>query len=175
MRILKQAGIASVILCVAWALWIHGRDVKTCTSSSGTYTVGKNTPCGKGKLIDLMYSIQLVVNNEMVKTTSFGKRILSKWDGTINELVDIGNAPAVTTDKQSIRVCLQGDPPLNALIFVVLHELAHIGSASYGHTDEFWHVFSRLLNVAESLHIYDDHDPSERVCGREIGKRPGKI
>ena len=43
-------------------------------------------------------------------------------------------------------------------MFVAVHELAHIASASIGHTDEFWTNFKFLLEEAEKLNIYKPID-----------------
>jgi len=90
----------------------------------------------------------------------------------IHELVDGGNAPAVTHDKTTIRICLDDNPSINALMFVVLHELAHVGCHTVGHTDEFWDGFASLLEAARRIGVYNVHDPMERVCGTEIGPGP---
>ena len=43
----------------------------------------------------------------------------------------------------------------NILIFVALHEMSHIGTASIGHTKEFWNHFAWLLEKAETIKIYN--------------------
>lgn len=44
---------------------------------------------------------------------------------------------------------------LNTLMFVSIHELAHIASKNYGHKDEFWFNFRALLQEATALGLYD--------------------
>ena len=48
----------------------------------------------------------------------------------------------------------------NLLIFVGLHELAHIMSESIDHTDEFWNNFKFLLRNASEMNMYDPVDYS---------------
>lgn len=43
---------------------------------------------------------------------------------------------------------------LNLLMYVSLHELAHVGCESVGHNDEFQKNFNFLLDVAEKMGIY---------------------
>lgn len=63
----------------------------------------------------------------------------------------------------------------NTLMFVAIHELAHVATESIGHTDEFWQNFRFLLQEAEELNIYHPVDyaktPKE-YCGMEITDNP---
>jgi hypothetical protein len=63
----------------------------------------------------------------------------------------------------------------NILIFVALHEMSHIGTASIGHTKEFWNHFAWLLERAEAIKIYEYQDfaahPVE-YCGVHITDSP---
>lgn len=63
----------------------------------------------------------------------------------------------------------------NILIFVALHEMSHIGTASIGHTKEFWNHFAWLLERAEAIKIYEYQNfaahPVE-YCGVHITDSP---
>ena len=64
---------------------------------------------------------------------------------------------------------------INTLTYVALHELAHIMTKSIGHTDEFWSNYKFLLEVAESINIYDPVDYKKtpvRYCGMNISDNP---
>jgi len=65
--------------------------------------------------------------------------------------------------------------PINILMFVTLHEVAHIGTESIGHTDEFWNTFKFILKESIDLGIYKHHDfekdPKE-YCGTTITDSP---
>ena len=43
----------------------------------------------------------------------------------------------------------------NTILFVIIHELAHVMSLSVGHTEEFWSNMKFLLEQAESINLYD--------------------
>lgn len=64
---------------------------------------------------------------------------------------------------------------LNTLTYVAIHELAHIGTKSIGHTPEFWKNFKFLLNVAKEINVYNPIDyknnPKE-YCGMDITDNP---
>ena len=63
----------------------------------------------------------------------------------------------------------------NTLLFVAIHELAHISSVSVGHNDEFWDNFKWLLVNAKEGGIHQPHDfkknPKE-YCGMQVTDNP---
>ncbi len=64
---------------------------------------------------------------------------------------------------------------LNLLMFVALHELAHIMTKSVGHTEEFWDNFKWILIQAVKIKIYKPHDfqkKPEEYCGTQITDSP---
>ena len=63
----------------------------------------------------------------------------------------------------------------NTIIFVALHEMAHIMTLSIGHTDEFWNNFKFLLKEGTIIGIYKcvDYDKEPiKYCGIEITQNP---
>lgn len=84
---------------------------------------------------------------------------------------------------QEIAMCLRdGDDvrfePINKLMFVLLHEISHVGaeSSSEGkHNQEFWDIFSFIYQTAIRLGIYEYEDYNKRpqqYCGVGISKTP---
>jgi len=63
----------------------------------------------------------------------------------------------------------------NVIIFVMIHELAHIMTESIGHTKEFWDNMKFLLEEANKLNIYTPIDYSINnmdYCGMIIKSTP---
>lgn len=63
----------------------------------------------------------------------------------------------------------------NTLMFVALHELAHVISVTIGHNDEFWTNFKFLLEEAIEIGIYKKQDfknNPEKYCGTDITESP---
>lgn len=63
----------------------------------------------------------------------------------------------------------------NTALFVILHELAHIMSYSYGHNEEFNQNFSYITHLASYLGIYIPEDFStspKTYCGTSINTTP---
>lgn len=64
---------------------------------------------------------------------------------------------------------------VNTIMFVALHELAHVATVSTGHTDEFWNNFTWLLQEAINIGIYKEHDYKTKpvkYCGIKITDSP---
>ena len=69
-----------------------------------------------------------------------------------------------TINKKKIYLCLR-DPvsheyyPQNMLMYVAIHELAHVLCNEIGHTARFQEIFHELLSQAHEIGIYDPHQP----------------
>ncbi len=115
---------------------------------------------------------------------AFVAQLLQNFDCTADQFSE-STPEAVhtsyTVDKQKVFMCLRqrnekeelvGE---NVLVFVALHEMAHTGTASIGHTPEFWNNFAWLLKQAEAIKIYKYADfaahPVE-YCGVHITDSP---
>ena len=63
----------------------------------------------------------------------------------------------------------------NTLMFVAIHEMAHITTLSIGHNKEFWDNFKYLLVKAEECKVYQPVDYSKErtdYCGMTISDNP---
>jgi len=66
----------------------------------------------------------------------------------------------------------------NIILFVSIHELAHIMTPETGHTPLFWDNMKYLLEKASSMGIYHPQDYSKNpvtYCGMEINSTPMDI
>jgi predicted metal-dependent hydrolase len=86
---------------------------------------------------------------------------------------------AYTTEKRSIALCLRrikGDvtSPLvdsNTLMYVLVHEMAHLGIDHQGHVPEFWDAFKEIARVAVAIGVlqYVDYSKkNEQYCAMPI-------
>jgi hypothetical protein len=80
-----------------------------------------------------------------------------------------------------IVVCLRDKAPPyklveeNTVMFVVLHEMAHLMTTSIGHTPEFWANFRRILHDAVGVGIYQPVNYARTpvdYCGMKITDSP---
>ena len=104
-------------------------------------------------------------------------RIAAQWDGDISE----ARLPGHTDAKRRIAICVRHPrtgqvQDLNDSMFVVLHELAHVGTPDHGHTPLFWENFRKLLDLAVGANVYT-HIPYDETptcfCGTLITHNPG--
>ena len=64
---------------------------------------------------------------------------------------------------------------LNLIIFVAIHEIAHVMTDEVGHTKQFWNNMRYLLEEGEKIGIYTAEDYSKNpkmYCGLEINSSP---
>lgn len=81
-----------------------------------------------------------------------------------------------TINKKELVFCVRSKETgqihnMNLLMYVVLHELAHIACPEYGHTDLFKKIFKYLLNQAEQINIYEPINfnlEHQEYCGMNI-------
>lgn len=105
-----------------------------------------------------------------------------KWTGNLeplNSRKDIMEkiklyvgSKSYTINKSRIYLCLKDENGKyyddNSLMFVLLHELAHVICKSIGHTDEFQKIFNELLSEASNVGIYNPNIPMvKKYCGHD--------
>lgn len=80
---------------------------------------------------------------------------------------------------QKIAICLRNLDntfmKMNTILFVTIHELAHVMTVSTGHTREFWANMKFILEQAEKAGIYQPVNYNkypEYYCGMEINSTP---
>jgi hypothetical protein len=89
--------------------------------------------------------------------------------------IDIREASSsYTEDKSIIYLCLRNEQgqyyPVNTLIYVALHEIAHLlNRENFGHTAAFYKEFDKLLCQATEKGVYDPSIPhTSWYCGVDI-------
>jgi len=113
------------------------------------------------------------------------KRLNQKFDpNNIVETEQSSNYTSYSINKgEKMVLCLRSRDGQNRLVkqnilmFVALHELAHICTLSVGHTDEFWNNFEFLLEEAIKYGYYEDVDfnnDNYDYCGIKITDSPLK-
>lgn len=97
----------------------------------------------------------------------------------IKEGIDNPNYTSYSVNKgEQIVLCLRSHNKLmdlNTMLFVVLHELAHICTLSIGHTTEFWDNFKWILEESINIGIYKKQDfklKNVDYCGMKITDSP---
>lgn len=123
--------------------------------------------------------------NNMYEPMSARKKIVKRAVEGYNPEVIFENPPggkdtSYTIDKgEKLMMCLRGKSGLihdpHTIMFVALHELAHIGNENWGHESDFWEVFKFILKEARESGIHTPVDYSKRpirYCGLDINHNP---
>ena len=81
----------------------------------------------------------------------------------INNVILLRGEKSYTINKKKIHLCLKDEKGdyyhQNMLVFVLLHEFAHVRCDEIGHTDKFHHIFKGLLDTASHHGIYNPNQP----------------
>lgn len=112
------------------------------------------------------------------------KRLVENFNPTtIKETLPTSEYTAYSENKgEKIAFCLNKQKhdnenliDSNTLMFVAIHEVAHLMTAAIGHGEEFWSNFKFLLENAVELKIYTPIDykkEPENYCGMDITDNP---
>ena len=97
----------------------------------------------------------------------------------LKEGVDTPGYTSYSINKgEQIVLCLRSNDKLvdlNTMLFVVLHEFAHLSTESIGHTEEFWDNFKWILEEAINIGVYKKQDfklNNVEYCGMTITDSP---
>lgn len=134
------------------------------------------------KLAFINIQIEKLLNSIKYSKNEKFKRLCKKYEPEcLGEHIKINNKIAYSVNKgEEIRICLKDeDGELldddNLLMFVVIHELAHVMSLEEGHTDTFWNNMNMLLIQAEKINIYkpENYYKNPKIyCGKKVDKTP---
>lgn len=175
----------SAVLVALWGLYLAWPKSMLRVYSQLTgkeYTV-KNTH-GAKDVADRLATLELALRKFLHAAEKYApgdhrlRNIRTRWNGTLAEILDDKDV-AYSMGKDAIHLCVRrADGTLeneNTSIYVLIHELAHVATNSYGHKQEFWANMRFLLELAEAtkMYTYEDFDSLEvSYCGRPLSANP---
>ena len=90
--------------------------------------------------------------------------VLSHIDSAAKNITISKANKSYTVNKKDVFLCLKDKDGeyynKNMLVYVAVHELAHVLCPSVGHTEEFWQINDKLLNKATELGYYNPSIPA---------------
>ena len=134
------------------------------------------------KKLDMLieYLIQKYPNDEKIKRMK--KRFLNTVLREANPDGDPTQTSYTINKGDTMVICLRSDNnkvvDINTLTYVAIHELAHIYSSSYNHSDEFWENMAYLINEANDAGIYKKtnyHMNPVHYCGIVISSNIPRV
>jgi hypothetical protein len=182
-----------ILLVVFYATinWLR-KDVTYVKSNvDGQYYLVRNTPDrqeGADKIARIKQKCDLLIKHIQENEGKYDDRfslMVSRYinKGTeFSEKDKLSNYTSYTENKgDKLVFCIRQKNDneeiidMNTIMFVTIHEMAHIMTKDFGHHDEFWINFKDLLKVAVKLDIYhpEDYSTSPReYCGMQITSNP---
>jgi hypothetical protein len=146
----------------------------------------------KQQAADLLANVRLKLKNFIATLESSYpdkpqvKRLLQRFKASPERLLestpDAEHTSYSVNKGEKVHLCLRqrqgADESLvneNIMVFVALHEMAHVTTDSVGHEPEFWNNFGWLLKEAEKTGTYQYTDFKAhpvRYCGTKITDAP---
>ena len=151
-----------------------------------TYLVRNNTD--KQQAADLLgtivKNIDILVN--YTKNKGIFNRLSQKYNpDNISESLSNSKYTSYSVNKgEKIVLCIRHKDKdesfvdLNTIMFVVIHELAHLESKTIGHNKEFWDNMTELLKIGIKLGVYKYVDYKQspiKYCGINVTATPLKL
>ena len=91
------------------------------------------------------------------------REILKHVFPDINNVILLKGKRSYTINKKRVHICLTDENgkyyDKNMLIYVTLHELAHVRCNEVGHTEKFHSIFGDILTIAIKNNIYNPGIP----------------
>jgi len=110
------------------------------------------------------------------------KRLVQKYNPEkISESIPNTKYTSYSVNKgEKIVFCIRSKKTdklvdLNTMMFVAIHELAHVMTVSVGHTEEFWNNMKYLLKKGIKIGVYKEVDYKTNpkpYCGTKITDSP---
>jgi len=132
---------------------------------------------------DKMKKLVIYVNEKYPEKDNVNRLVKKFNPKKIVETLPTSEYTAYSENKgQKIAFCLNKKKENNnnlidenTLMFVALHEMAHVASKSIGHNTEFWDNFKFLISEAIEAQLYKPIDYSkenQEYCGMNITSSP---
>ena len=192
MEIGSEGLVILVLILICFYLVYHYNNEKGLTKvvsnvDNEEYTVQIKDDCKEAADLIAKIKKRLIILLEHLKKTygNSDKRVSLLESNfrpdAIKEGVQTPGYTSYSVNKgEQIILCLRNKDSLvdiNTMMFVVLHEFAHLATESIGHTTEFWDNFRWILEESINIGIYTKQEfekKSVEYCGMDITSSPLK-
>ena len=190
---MKETILIIMFLSIVFVfIFIHSSEVSFQESFNGEQYLVRNLD-DKDKAADLLYTIKTRLkklidykNKDCLKNKTerskfinqYNKTILNKFNYIIfRESTDNSKFTSYSINKgEEIVFCLRSIPDnklhnINELMYVAIHEIAHVGCPEIGHTSLFKKINLELLKYAIDCGVYSYKNYNalpEQYCGIQL-------
>jgi hypothetical protein len=180
--------MSGIIVYLFWDTYFMGDLESVKSGIDGKQYMVRGLP-DKQQAADLLAQIRgnlMKLQEHLNKLSPDDKRtqqINRNFNGdNMRESIEKSNTTSYSINKgEKIIFCLRSRDveeklaDINTMMFVAIHEFAHIGTKSIGHTPEFWENFKWILQEAINIGIYKEVDYKSKpqdYCGMKITGSP---
>ena len=165
-------------------LYKNGEVVSIKSKVDGRNYIVRKLPDAMGaanKLAEINSKVQRLIHSLDGSKEGTDKLVKNYNPDTLSETGIGAKYTSYSVNKgEKISICIRqtSDNSFidnNTILFVVIHELAHVMTKSVGHTPEFWDNMKYLLEEGEKIGIYKPINykkSPKRYCGMEINSTP---
>lgn len=190
---MKETILIIMFLSIVFVfIFIHSSEVSFQESFSGEQYLVRNLD-DKDKAADLLFTIKTrlkklidYINSDCLKNETertkfinqYNRSILNKFNYIIfRESTDNSKFTSYSINKgEEIVFCLRSIPDnklhnINELMYVAIHEIAHVGCPEIGHTSLFKKINLELLKYAIDCGVYSYKNYNalpEQYCGIQL-------
>lgn len=126
------------------------------------------------------HGIDPVLRNRLINLIKTYKSEHLKENFPITKFKGIKPDSSYTLNKKKLSICLRDEDTkkfhnINDIMFVCIHELAHIVNPTFGHPKSFWVYMKFLLHEASLIGIYHPEDyykNNKKYCNTELKANP---
>lgn len=169
--------IVALLLFIAYILF----PVQNCIHKSREFCINYKSDNSKFKILEeVSYKLETLIEYlnknypEDEITKNINKRLTEQTK--ITEMLNSEHVAFTKNKGDEISFCLTDSKvDINTLMFIAIHELAHIATNEIGHTKLFWENFKTLLTHAVKKNVYTSVDYSKYpkiFCKKEITHNP---
>jgi hypothetical protein len=177
------------IFLVIYFIYFNDTRVNFQSTSGNYYLIQNNgTPEFKKQKADYLEKLhnkaKTIVEhmkNERLPTKEISEKTYNRFkDSKLQEIPENEKSAAYTINKGNISICIFKNGKFtneNDAYFVLLHELAHVMSDSYGHGDEFKKNFNFIVKLAVKLNLWKQEEAQYEkkpinYCGTKVTSTP---
>ena len=168
--------IILLCLCIILVCFIFNKFIKSATGEKTVYFQSsidnekylvrdlKDKQNASDLLAEIKRRLTILIEKVCKTNTDYCDRLSNFKIHELAEANGENKYNSHTMNKSQVNLCLRcrtcGDTleDINTLMFVAIHELAHIICTEFGHVTGFWDIMRKLLKIAMDNGLYTYHD-----------------
>ena len=173
-----------ILCCIIYFFFFHSNHKKVQASNGKYYYVLKGFEKDEKEAAEILAKQEILVEKliaALPPDKQYTKLIKKNWNPSRIQEATPYNQLGLTSyieNKRNANLCLRDKrtgelhADHNLMNLVLIHELSHCGTKSYGHNPEFKQVLTEVMAIAEGMNLVRNEDfsgsNSKCFCGMLI-------